>query len=190
MRGWMTAVSGRHRRRLLMVGLLAGVLAGCQLSGSGRLPLPLAAEVDLPRFMGDWYVIAAIPLPPERQAYNAVETYRLDEDGTVATRYRQRKGRFDAPVDVYEPRGFVEPGSGNALWGMQFIWPFKGEYRIAYVAPDYSATIIARSKRDYVWLMARTPVIAEADYARHLERIAAMGYDIGKLRRVPQRWPE
>jgi len=40
---------------------------------------------------------------------------------------------------------------------MQFLWPFKAEYLIAYVDPDYSETIIARNNRDYVWIMARTP---------------------------------
>jgi apolipoprotein D and lipocalin family protein len=31
--------------------------------------------VDVPRFMGDWYVIAHIPSWPEREAYDAVESY-------------------------------------------------------------------------------------------------------------------
>ncbi len=155
-----------------------------------REPIALAPAVDLPRFMGDWYVIAAIPLWPEREAHNPIERYTLDEDGSVATRYRMRKGGFDAPVKVYHPRGFVEPGSGNALWKMQFVWPFKGEYRIAFVEPDYSATIVARNKRDYVWLMARQPQMADADYERYRQKIAAMGYDLSQLRRMPQQWPE
>jgi apolipoprotein D and lipocalin family protein len=35
--------------------------------------------------------------------------------------------------------------------------------------------------------MARTPTISEADYAAHVERLRALGYDVSKLRRVPQR---
>ena len=49
-------------------------------------------------------------------------------------------------------------------------------------------TVIGREKRDYVWIMARTPVIAEADYQRLLNIVAAQGYDINKVRRVPQQW--
>ena len=39
--------------------------------------------VDLDRFMGDWYVIANIPTAIETEAYNAIESYRLDDDGTI-----------------------------------------------------------------------------------------------------------
>jgi apolipoprotein D and lipocalin family protein len=73
---------------------------------------------------------------------------------------------------------------------MQFVWPFKGEYRIAHLEPDYSVTIIARSARDYVWLLARKPDMSDADYARYRALIEKMGYDMAELRRVPQRWPE
>ena len=177
--------------RSSLFGLLALLaITGCSLMSSKREPIALAPAIDLPRFMGDWYVIATIPLWPERNAYNPIETYTLQPDGRIGVRYRMRKGGFDQPLKIYHPTGFVEPGSGNALWGMQFVWPFKGEYRIAFVEPDYSATIIARSKRDYVWLMARAPTMAEADYRRYVQRIAAMGYDVTKLRHVPQQWPE
>jgi apolipoprotein D and lipocalin family protein len=55
-------------------------------------PIKPVAHVDLSRFMGDWYVIAAIPTRFEKTAYNAVETYRLQADGRVATSFRFRKG--------------------------------------------------------------------------------------------------
>jgi apolipoprotein D and lipocalin family protein len=71
---------------------------------------------------------------------------------------------------------------------MQFIWPFKADYRILYVDEVYEQTIIGRIQRDYVWLMARTPQVSAADYQRFLQFIAAEGYDISKVLRVPQRW--
>jgi apolipoprotein D and lipocalin family protein len=73
---------------------------------------------------------------------------------------------------------------------MRFIWPIKAEFLITYLSPDYSQTMIGRNKRDYVWIMARTPEIPEADYQRLLTELAAQGYDLSKLRKVPQRWPQ
>jgi apolipoprotein D and lipocalin family protein len=171
-------------------GLVASLLAGCSLFGPARPDIPLVAQVDLPRFMGDWYVIGFIPIYPERHAHNGIESYALNADGSIATTYRYRKGSFDAPLVTNRPKGFVVPGSNNALWGMQFIWPFKGEYRIVYLEPDYSVTIIARNARDYVWLLARRPEMSDAVLDRYREKIAAMGYDVGEFRRQPQRWPE
>jgi apolipoprotein D and lipocalin family protein len=41
---------------------------------------------------------------------------------------------------------------------------------VAHLEPDYSVTIIARSARDYVWLLARKPDMSDADYARSSKR--------------------
>jgi len=71
---------------------------------------------------------------------------------------------------------------------MQFVWPFKSEFLISYLNADYSQTIIGRTKRDYVWIMARTPQISESDYNKLVAFLAANGYDTTKIQRVPQRW--
>jgi apolipoprotein D and lipocalin family protein len=151
-------------------------------------PVPTVAHVDLARFMGDWYVIASIPTFLEKHAYNAVESYRLDSDGTIATTFTFHKGSFDGPLKTMKPRGWVRDAS-NAVWGMQFIWPIKAEYLIAHLDDDYSATIIARSARDYVWIMARKPELAPGEYEALVADVGKMGYDTAKLQRVPQRWP-
>ncbi|MBP7565884.1 MAG: lipocalin family protein, partial [Burkholderiaceae bacterium] len=88
------------------------------------------------------------------------------------------------------PVGTVRPGSGNAVWGMQFIWPFQAEYVIADLSADGQRTIVARSSRDYAWVMARTPQISQQHYDEAMSRLRALGYDTAKVRRVPQRWPE
>jgi apolipoprotein D and lipocalin family protein len=172
------------RRWLILGGL--GLLVGCQ--SAPLPPLQIVPQVEIPRFMGDWYVIASIPTFLERDVYNAVESYRLDPDGSIATTFTFREGGFDGPERRMTPRGFVDEHPSNAIWGMQFIWPIKADYRIVYLTPDYSVTVIAREKRDYVWIMARTPQMPAAQYEEVVRRVAAWGYDIGQMRRVPQRW--
>lgn len=157
-------------------------LAAC----SSPLPMHNAAAVDLERFMGDWYVIANIPTFIETNAYNAMESYRLAEDGTVATTFSFREGGFEGERKTYHPTGYIIDRQSNAVWGMQFIWPIKSDYRIISVNDAYDQTIIGRIQRDYVWLMARTPQISEGDYQRFLQVITEEGYDVSKVRKVPQ----
>lgn len=176
-----------RRTRTVLAALAAGVLA----SACAHAPtIPPVDQVDLSRFMGDWYVIAHIPSFPEREAWNAVESYALRPDGRVQTTFRFRKGGFDGPLKTMHPVGTVRPGTGNAVWGMQFVWPIKAEYVIVDLDPGYTRTIIGRSDRDYAWIMARTPTIPDADYAAAVGRLQALGYDTKDLRKVPQRWPE
>jgi len=167
--------------------LAAFLCAGC---AAKQPPLETVPYVDLDRFMGDWYVIATIPTFIEKGAHNAVETYELNDDGTIATTFVFREDSFDGERKVYTPKGFVRNTETNAEWGMQFIWPVKADYRVVYLADDYSQTVIARNKRDYVWLMARTPEIPESDYAAIRTMIGDMGYDLDKLVKIPQRWQD
>lgn len=159
-------------------------LFGCQ--NLSKPALDTVDYVDIERFMGDWYVIANIPTFIEEQAYNAVESYSLNDDGTIATTFTFREGSFEGELKTYHPKGFVENTETNAVWGMQFVWPIKADYRIVYLTEDYSQVIIGRNKRDYVWIMARTPQIPTEDYKHMLNLIAEMGYDTSKVRKVPQ----
>ena len=86
------------------------------------------------------------------------------------------------------PRGFVEDDGSNAIWGMQFVWPIKAEYLIAHVDDQYETTIVARTKRDYAWIMARRPQIPDAQYDALVKKLADLGYDVSLVRKVPQRW--
>mgnify|MGYP002144839809 FL=1 len=166
----------------ITLSLLCLLMNSC----SSLPPIKTVNYVDLERFMGDWYVIACIPTLIEQDIYNAVESYQLNQDGTIQTTFTFKKGGFDGKPKKYEPKGFVVPNTGNALWGMQFIWPIKAEYRIVELDQDYQNTIIARNARDYVWLMSRQPKISDDQYNRYVLKINEMGYDVSKLVKVPQ----
>lgn len=170
-------------RYSILCAMLA-TLAAC----SSPPPIQTAQAVDLERFMGDWYVIANIPTWIEQDAHNAMESYRLAEDGTVATTFRFRKGGFEGDLKTFHPTGYILDRKSNAIWGMQFIWPIQADYRIVFVDESYSRTVIGRTARDYVWLMARTPDIPDGDYQQLLRLVAREGYDVSKVRKVPQRW--
>lgn len=179
--------NGKRSWKTLWITLFASVIAMASGCGS-QPPLEPVEYVDIERFMGRWYVIANIPTFLEKNAYNAVETYELNEDGTIATTFTFRKGGFDGEVKEYTPKGFVGDDPSNAIWGMRFIWPIKADYRIIYLDATYSVTIIGRNKRDFVWIMAREPDMDDATYERLVRFIESVGYDVSALQRVPQQW--
>lgn len=169
-----------------LLPLTALLMSGCASTAADLAPIPTVASVDLPRFMGTWYPIANIAPWPETNAYNSVEHYELDEDGNIPTVFTYNNKALDGPKKTLKSKAFVEDRSTNATWGVRFIWPIKAEYLIAWLAPDYSQVIVARNKRDYVWYMARTTEVSEADYQAAVQRIADMGYDVSKVKKVPR----
>jgi len=171
--------------KLLLVTLTAIMLSGCAAKGP---EMKTVDHVDIDRFMGPWYVIANIPTFLEKEAHNAVETYTLNDDGTIATNFSFRKGGFDGKLKEYNPKAFIQDKESNALWGMRFVWPIKADYRIVYIDDDYSTTIIGRQSRDFVWIMARSPTISDLHYDELVSMVESLGYDTSKLERVPHRW--
>lgn len=170
-------------RTLFSFSLLLS-LTGC----SSYPPIKTVESVDLKLFMGDWYVIANIPTFIETSAHNAVESYSLNENGSIATTFTFRDGGFDGEKKSYHPTGYIIDTNSNAIWGMQFIWPVKADYRVLYLNDDYSQTVIGRIKRDYVWIMARTPSIPDEDYKALIKMLAEQGYDTTLIKPVPQQW--
>ena len=166
-------------KRLFLIGFLS-TIAGC----ASYSELPTMHDIDLHRFSGDWYVVANIPTFLEKNAFNSVESYAPPVGNKIETKFTFNQGALDGPEKTYTPTAFVSPHS-KGLWGMQFIWPIKAEYRIAYLDPEYQYTIIARSKLDYVWVMARYPDVSEPTFASLIQRVEALGYDTNKIRRVP-----
>lgn len=169
-------------RRATAAAILTLIVGGC----STMKPLETVDQVDIDRFMGDWYVIAHIPPFLTDEAYNAVERYKRGEGDKINVLYTYYDGGFDGELKTMTPTGFLGDDGDDAQWGMRLIWPFKADYRIAYLDDNYEETIIGRNKRDYVWIMAREPIISESRYDGLAARVANMGYELSKLRRVPQ----
>jgi apolipoprotein D and lipocalin family protein len=114
-----------------------------------------------------------------RRAAAAKETYRLDVDGSIDTTFTFRANAFDGPELEYHPRGFVLAPS-NAVCGQQYVWPFKADYGISYLAAEYGQTVVTREKRDSVWIMACTPALSKADLQELIAFVGRQGYDTSK----------
>lgn len=178
------------RRFGIAVSLVAALgLTACRTRAS-EPPIPPVAHVNLARYMGRWYVIAAIPTRIERDDYDPVEHYWLEPDGSICTVFRFRDGGFSSRLRTVHSTATVVANRGGGEWQVHLLALLRLQYLVGWLAPDYRRVIVARDARDYVWLMARTRQVSSRAYAVMVRRVAAMGYDVRKLRKSPQRWPE
>src|ERR1700761_1715245 len=95
------------------------VLCGCT---SMKTPLRTVDHVDLPRYMGDWYVIGNIPYFAEKNCYDSIESYALRADGDIDNWFSCRKGSFTAPMKrKVDARVKVVDKASNAHWKVKFF---------------------------------------------------------------------
>ncbi|HVW52132.1 MAG TPA: lipocalin family protein [Trinickia sp.] len=152
-----------------------------------RADVPLkTVPIDLPRYMGRWYIIANIPYFAERRFVGSYAQWSLRADGKIDDSYAGHKARFDAPLTEYHFVDTVVPNSGNAEWSVRLFWPIYVTQLTVYVDPDYRYTILGYPGKSLGWIFARSPDISDDVYQSLLARMDAMGYDTSRVRRVPQ----
>ncbi len=164
------------------------LLSACATPPSGLQPRgidPASLPFELERFMGDWYVIAHMPLSVEADAHEAVETYTLREDGEIDVRFRFCEGALDGPPKEFGMRAWVHDPATNAEWRVRPFWPLRLDYQILELAPDFSLTVIGHPSGSYAWVMAREPRLDEALLGAITKRLAERGYEVERMRRVP-----
>jgi len=175
---------------VLTVGLslMAVALCGCaSRTASKPAPLRTVSYVDLPRFMGDWRVIANIPYFAEKDCLDSIESYALRPDGVIENWFTFRKKSFDAPQKTFRGQAVVVNKQTNAQWKVRFLGGLiSADYLIIDLDPAYQWTVVAHPSRKYGWVMARARTLHESTYQGILKRLEAQGYDIEKFQKVPQ----
>ena len=58
---------------------------------------------------------------------------------------------------------------------------------MVHLNEDYDQVIIGRNRRDYAWIMARTPQISEEDYNRMVNLVESFGYKTELLQKAQHR---
>jgi len=80
-----------------MMALLAAILmTGCSVAPSKIPPLKTVTHVDLPRFMGPWYVIGTIPRIVEKNNVGTMDIYGMPPVGMIASNYGFRRAEHCA----------------------------------------------------------------------------------------------
>jgi len=142
--------------------------------------------VDLKRYAGKWYEIAAFPQRFQRGCHYTTAEYTLTDKGFVIVENRCNKNSSNGKQSYIKGKAFVVENSGNAKLKVQFFWPFNGKYWIIDLADDYSYAVIGHPNRKYLWILSRTPQMDETLYQQIIARIKEKGFDISKIKITDQ----
>ena len=181
---------------LITIGLVSvAAQAGTALAqeSAGSRPLATIASLDVPRYMGTWYEIAKFPNRFQRKCVGfTTATYSARPDGKVdvVNRCRRADGADEVANGVARQPG--GPGSPKlevrfAPVILSFIPLVWGEHWVVDLDANYQLAAVSERKREYLWILSRTPTVDKASYDALLARLAAQGLDVGKLTPTPQK---
>ncbi len=170
----------------LSIALLA---AACATTTSERLgldPPRTVSHVDLERYLGTWYEIASFPQRFQEGCTATTATYSRRGDGEIDVVNRCRKGTPEGPEDSATGRARVVDATSNAKLEVTFFWPFWGDYWVIGLGDDYDYAVVGSPSRDYLWILAREPVMAPDRYDAIVAEVKAQGFEVERLRRTVQ----
>lgn len=162
--------------------------------GVATQPKALAtiSALDVPRYMGVWFEIAKYPNVFQKKCAALTQAqYRLQDGGTVEVTNQCRKENGDLDSAVGEARQIGAATSPKLkvrfapawLSLLPFVW---GDYWVIDLDEHYQLAAVSEPKREYLWILSRTPVVSVEAYAALLERLQAQGFDLARLERTRQ----
>jgi apolipoprotein D and lipocalin family protein len=143
---------------------------------------PFVPKLDLARYAGTWHEVARLPTFFERGCVGVTATYVPEPNGRIAVINRCVK---DGKVSEIRGEAWVPDPAEPAKLKVQFFWPFKGDYWVLDVAPDYSWALVGDPGRSHAWILSRAPTLDDATYARLVARLRELGFDSAALEKVP-----
>ncbi len=167
----------------LSITFMSACVGGCKQETADP-PLKTVSKVDLNRYLGRWYEIARIDHSFQKDCVASTAEYSLRADGDIRVINRCRKMSPDGKISSIEGKAWVPDPDNQAWLKVQFFWPFAGDYVIMDLdSKNYSYAVVGHPSRDYLWILARTPQMADGLYDEILKRIAEQGYDLKRIKK-------
>jgi apolipoprotein D and lipocalin family protein len=183
--------------RFLLAPIMGCLVAFSALAAgeTPRTPVPpllAVPSLDVERYMGTWYEIAKYPNRFQKQCVADTRAeYSLMPDGRVQVinRCRLESGEFESANGVARLVGGASSPKLEVRFApawLSFIPAVWGDYWVIDIDDAYRLVAVSEPKRDYLWVLSRTPTVGPARYAALLGRLGAMGFDLDRLETTPQ----
>jgi apolipoprotein D and lipocalin family protein len=179
------------------------MLLGWQLSGLAALaqaptapdappPVVTIGQLDVPRYMGTWHEIAKFPNRFQAKCLaNTRALYLAQTDGSVQV-LNSCVSKDGTTIDALGLAKQVGPATSPKLqvrfapaW-LSWLPTVWGDYWVIDLDADYQLAAVSDAKREYLWVLSRTPQVNTKAYDALLARLKAQHFDVQKLERTDQ----
>jgi apolipoprotein D and lipocalin family protein len=145
--------------------------------------LEVVVKVELEKYLGKWYEIAHLPAGFQKNCDQTTATYSLLNSGDISVlnectrngKYKKAKGKAK-----------VVDKTTNAKLKVTFFWPFYGDYWIIKLGETYDYAVVGTPDRKYLWILSRTPKMADNLFLELLEFVKSKGFSVANLIKTSQ----
>ena len=163
------------------------LLAACSFGALAQAELSAIPSLNVPRYMGTWYEVAKYPNRFQKNcASNTSAVYEAQPNGGVRVTNRCTEADGKVKEAVGEARQIGNATSPKLevrfapawLSFLPFVW---GNYWVIDLDADYQLAAVSEPKREFLWILSRTPQVCNAAYKSLLDRLEKSGFDLKKM---------
>jgi apolipoprotein D and lipocalin family protein len=138
--------------------------------------------VDLDRYLGKWYEIAAYPKWFQYGCKASEANYSFRDDGMLEVINSCRVHSVDGRWYSVKGKAKVVDNQSNAKLKVRFWFPAWGNYWIIDLDEDYQWAVVSDPKRKSLWILSRTRQMAPEILTPLLASLVERGYDMDRLK--------
>jgi apolipoprotein D and lipocalin family protein len=167
--------------RLLIVALLT-LLSACTGVPEN---VKVVESVNASKYLGTWYEIARLDQSFERGLEKITANYSLKDDGGIKVLNRGYNVKDKKWQEAEGKAYFVDaPNADKTNTGklkVSFFGPFYGAYNIIELEANYQHVMVCGPDKSYLWILSRTPQLAEPIKQELVAKAKALGFETDKL---------
>ena len=172
--------------------LLVAGTASAQTDPTALQPLQPIASLDVARYQGTWFEIAKYPNSFQKKCVrNTRADYQPQSNGTlqVLNRCVMADGHSNEALGTARQVGGTNSPKLEVRFApawLSFLPLVWGDYWVIDIDPQYQLVAVSEPKREYLWVLSRTPKVEAVAYQALLTRLAQRGFDLKRLEPSPQ----
>ena len=155
-------------------------------------PVKTIPSLDVQRYLGTWYEIAKYPNWFQRKCVSntrAVYSARADSTLKVLNSCKTAEGDLSEAEGTARQIGVKDSPRLEVRFApewLAFIPLVWGDYWVIDLDPQYQVAVVSDPRREYLWILSRTPQLDKKVYEDTLARIQTQQFDVRKLELTTQ----
>lgn len=151
------------------------ILASCSTE---KQALEIATELNPDKYAGTWYEIARKPNRFEDGLEQITATYTLLENGDIEV---LNQGIKNGERKQAKGKAWIPDPKKPAALKVSFFYPFRADYQVIWHDPNYQYSLVGEPDREYLWILARKPVISDSSYKALVNFAESKGFSCTDL---------
>ena len=190
----MTLFSYPRASLISILGLLLIILGSSQvMAQQSDQSVKTIASLDVPRYLGTWYEIAKFPNWFQKKCVSntkAVYTAKSDGNLRVLNSCKTASGETSEAEGLARQIGAKDSPKLEVRFApewLSFLPLVWGDYWVIDLDSQYQVAAVSDPRREYLWVLSRTPQIDPKAYADLFQRLKQQQFDIQKLELTSQK---